>query len=236
MNNNLKEYVWVFVGCGGTFYAASPYLAVLAKRYYGTQALFLDPDAVRSDNFDRQWPGFIMGESKVELARNALGLPSALGIVGRFDPVDRSLNKATEGRPVLAIVNVDNDEARLNVADWLSSRISTGIMVVSGCEKTLGQCYPGVWNEGEAILDWRTLHPDVGHTSGSSDDPCNAQTIRSNALTGVLVGMCIEDIAEWLTSAGSHEVLSEFYWDIDPETDRVKMWELLVPTRRAVSA
>ena len=233
MNPNLKDYAWVFVGCGGTFYAASPYLAVLVRRYCRRPIILFDPDTVEQENLDRQWPWAEVGDSKVRIGSRALRIEDFVSIVDCFKADDSVLEEATDGRPVLAIVNVDNNEARLDVAAWLASRISPGIMVVSGCEQTLGQCYAGLWDEGEAILDWRTLHPDVGDTTVAPVNSCNIQTIQSNALTGVLVGMCIEEIARWLQYSQRKDV-SEYYWDIDKETGRVKMWELLVETKREV--
>lgn len=235
MNQDLRDYTWVFVGCGGTFYAASPYLAVLAKRYCRSKAILIDPDTIGSEDYDRQWPGYPNGWTKVEAAQNALCVEGATRLACRFRADDTVLEEATDGRPVLAIVNVDNDEARLDVANWLASRISPGIMVVSGCERNFGQCYPGVWDGGEAILDWRALHPDVGDTSAPPVNPCNLQDVRANALTGVLVGMCIEDVADWLRVVSS-EFLSEFYWGIYPETKRVKMWESVVTAERTVAS
>lgn len=235
MNGDLKDYMWVFVGCGGTFYAASPYLAVLAKRFCRRYPLLIDPDSIDIDvgDSDRQWPGFPAGQDKVEAAQNALFLPAATKLVCKFQADDPMLEAETDGRPVLAIVNVDNDRARLDVADWLASRVSPGIMVVSGCERTFGQCYPGVWDQGEPILDWRTLHPDVGDTSTAPINPCNLQDVRANALTGVLVGLCIENVARWLSDQ-SQEFLSEFYWDMDAVTSRIKMWEAVVKAERKV--
>lgn len=243
MNTNLKEYVWVFVGCGGTFHAASPYLAVLAKKYCRGRVLFIDPDSVEEGNASRQWPWYSPGVTKSVAGAIAVlgdndanpGPVDVYEVVGRFHVGDSLLGESTDGRPVIVIVNVDNDEVRLNIADWLESRISPGIMVVSGCERTFGQCYAGVWNEGEAILDWRRLHPDVGVDPDRDVNSCSVQTMRSNALTGTLVGMCIEDIARWLAD-GAKGDLSEFYWGISDESERVNMWELLVPTRRQVTA
>lgn len=235
MNQDLKDYTWVFVGCGGTFYAASPYLAVLVKQYCSRPVILIDPDTAEEGNASRQWPHLSQGESKVMAGSIALSPRHQVEIEGRFSASDSLLEELTDGRPVLAIVNVDNDEARLDVANWLGSRVSPGIMVVSGCERTHGQCYSGVWDEGEAILDWRTFHPDVGGGGAAPVNPCNLQDVRSNALTGVLVGLCIEDVDRWLEDT-SLEALSEFYWDLDPETLRIKMWELRVDAKRMVTA
>lgn len=209
----LDEYVWVFIGCGGTFYTTSPYLAVLHRRYKPKTTILIDPDVVEEGNYDRQWPGFRPGISKVAVADELVhspDLPMSVCIVDEFNPSDRLLDAHTKGKPVLAIVNVDNDIARLQVADWLENRISPGIMVVSGCERTFGQCYPGIWMDGEPIFDWRDCHKDVG-VGPSSPDRCNAQDVRANAMTGVLVGMCIEDIAHRLEH-DSLQSVTEFYW------------------------
>jgi len=217
----LDEYVWMFIGCGGTFYAASSYLAVLYRRYNPETTILIDPDIVEEDNYDRQWPGFSPGVSKADVANELLcDHRHNTCIVGKFNPCDPLLDKHTDGKPVLAIVNVDNDMARLQVADWLENRISPGIMVVSGCERTFGQCYPGIWMAGEPIFDWRDYHRDVG-TGPSSPDRCNAQDIRANALTGTLVGMCIEDIAHRLAYTNLMDV-TEFYWDF--QQGILNMW------------
>jgi hypothetical protein len=228
---SLKDYVWVFVGCGGTFYAASPYLAVLRRRYAGGGTILIDPDDLKKDDHDRQWPAYCAG-FKVEAAANALDCDMATQMVGSFNSSDRVLEGPTDGQPVLAIVNVDNDQARLAVADWLASRVSPGIMVVSGCERLFGQCYPGVWMDGEAVHDWRDCHPDVGTESGSMHR-CNLQDIRANALTGVCVGMCIEDIARRVENQEWGH-LREFYWHIDEKREAlpgpgvINMWDIVV--------
>ncbi|KKL87890.1 hypothetical protein LCGC14_1930160 [marine sediment metagenome] len=221
----LEDYVWVFVGCGGTFYAASPYLAVLCKRCGCTAPLLIDPDQVTLDNQDRQWAGYGSPYSKVEAAEEVLGIgEDATLIVDRFNPVDSVLCRHTEGKPVIAIVNVDNNAARLEVARWLSDRVSDGIMIVSGCERAFGQCYPGIWKDGEPVYDWRAHHSDVVQdSSSSSDNPCNAQDVRANALTGVLVGMCIEDIARRM-SDGDWVNVAEFYWDLRHPSESLSMW------------
>lgn len=206
------EYVWVYVGCGGTLYAATPYLAVLHKRFSPKHTFLIDPDAVELGNYDRQWPGWKPGNSKVSAAEEALvaqdsGMVTCL--VEEFRADDLVLEEATDGRPVLAIVNVDNDQCRLDVADWLESRVSPGVMTVSGCEHDKGQCYPGIWQDGEAVYDWRENHPDVGQPS-ETGPACRMQDIRANALTGVLVGMCLESV-----SKNPHPVeVQEFYWDL----------------------
>jgi len=229
------EYVWVFVGCGGTLYGASAYLSVLHRRYDPKKTFLIDPDAVESENFDRQWPGWCPGNSKVSAAEEVLvdrRRPGAVvGIVDTFRADDSLLEESTDGRPVLAIVNVDNDQARLDVADWLESRVSDGVMIVSGCEHDKGQCYPGIWLGGEAVYDWREHHPDVGQPSPTGPT-CNLQNIRANALTGVLVGMCLEDLA---TSHSRPGMVTEFYWSFD-RTRGVRMWTNLAFCREGVVA
>lgn len=209
--NPFEDYVWVFVGCGGTFYAASPYLAVLCTRYSCMTPILIDPDTVSVDNHDRQWPGWYSSQEKVQVAEAALG-GACTTIVDKFNSADSVLNALTRGKPVIAIVNVDNNAARLEVAQWLSERHSDGIMIVSGCERTFGQCYPGIWKDGEPVYDWRESHRDVVlDSSPSPSNPCNAQDVRANALTGVLVGMCIEDVASRMDEEYWNYV-TEFYW------------------------
>ena len=226
-----EDYVWVFVGCGGTFYAASSYLSVLCKRYCRGTMILVDPDIVGIDGQDRQWSGWNPNQSKVEVAGYILDQDDLVPItlVSKFDPADSLLCKHTEGKPVMAIVNVDNNEARLDVARWLADRCSDGIMIVSGCEKTFGQCYPGIWKDGEPVYDWRESHRDVVQgSSSSSDNPCNAQDVRANALTGVLVGMCIEDVAQKMTEGWY--TTREFYWKMRNES--LTMWSALVACKK----
>ena len=233
----LDEYVWMFVGCGGTFYAASPYLAVLYCRYAPRHEIILiDPDIVEKDNYGRQWPGWTSGGAKVECADTILGT-LGLELVSRFQETGDYLDEATDGRPVLAIVNVDNDQTRLDVASWLEKRISPSIMVVSGCEQDHGQVYPGIWMEGEPVYDWRKVHTDVGRESTGPVNPCQAQTIQANALTGVLVGMCIEDIATRLRD-GTLNFVREFFWNTGRKTGEIgrllNMWATTEECERGI--
>ncbi|KKN80407.1 hypothetical protein LCGC14_0330000 [marine sediment metagenome] len=227
----LNDYIWVFVGCGGTFYAASPYLAVLRRRYGGKHStIFIDPDSLAPDNKERQWPLCAPGVTKVSIAAEILGEEEGLEIMARFSPSDPFLGTETSGKPVLAIVNVDNDDTRLQVAEWLAGRVSPGIMVVSGCERLNGQCYSGIWQDGKAILDWRKYHEDVGEEDDTGHR-CNPQDVRANALTGVCVGMCIEDVAG-LLEGGLIGSAKEFWWETGPRTTSV--WHTYVPLIKAV--
>lgn len=228
------EYVWMFVGCGGTLYGAMPYLAVLHRRYQPKDTLFIDPDVIEEGNYDRQWPGWLSGNSKVSIAEEGIVDPSldtgrVTCIVDSFRADDPLLGERTDGRPVLAIVNVDNDQARLDVADWLEGRVSDGVMTVSGCEQGKGQCYPGIWLDGEAVYDWREHHPDVGQPSPTGPT-CNLQNIRANALTGVLVGMCLEDLA----NDPCPDSVNEFYWGT--QEGNVHMWASSAMCREGVAS
>lgn len=233
----LNEYVWVFIGCGGTFYAASPYLSTLVRRYSRRAVVIIDPDDIEESNQDRQWPEHLVGTTKVECADTALATfiaHDALKLVSRFQEVGRHLDKVTNGQPVLAIVNVDNDQTRLDVARWLENRVSPGIMVVSGCERTHGQAYPGIWMDGEPVYDWRNIHADVGEESSEPVNPCQAQNIQANALTGTLVGMCIEDIARRL-SDGTLNFVREYYWNVgEGPTPLLAMWHTTEECGKAV--
>jgi hypothetical protein len=234
----LEDYVWVFVGCGGTFYAASPYLAVLCKRYCKTPLIIIDPKGVRESDHGRQWTGWTLGSSKVGAASEMLNDRSQRSesiLIGEsFSSDDRILSATTEGKPVIAIVNVDNNAARLEVAEWLAGRVSDGIMIVSGCERTFGQCYPGIWKDGEPVYDWRENHKDVVQDSSSSpSNPCNAQDVRANALTGVLVGMCIEDVALMMANKVDGMDVVEFYWSVtDGPLGALRMWTTQVPCKK----
>jgi hypothetical protein len=235
----MKNWVAVFVGCGGTFYAASPYLAVLHRRYRPGTTILIDHDLVEEENYERQWPGFRPGLPKVypaeELLVDSRTGQSTYNIIDKFKMDHAILESKTVGRPVLAIVNVDNDEARLEVAQWLEDREEDGIMVVSGCERRHGQCYPGVWMGGRPVYDWREHHEDVVTRPPVIRNACNLQNVRANALTGVLVGMCIEDVVARLETGRWGEV-AEFYWEVDGETDRVKMWETMAKCREEVAS
>ncbi|KKK83394.1 hypothetical protein LCGC14_2793840, partial [marine sediment metagenome] len=206
------------------FYTASPYLAVLRRRYQGdSKTILIDPDEIVEGNYGRQWPGFMGGTLKVSCAARSLSLDrlQAMRLANTFDSTDNILAVETDGWPVLAIVNVDNDHARIAVADWLASRMSMGIMVVSGCERLFGQCYSGVWMDGQAVHDWRDHHKEVGQ-EGTSTLRCNIQDVRANALTGVLVGMCVEDMSTRLV-ANEWDEVHEFYWEMDSR-QAVRMW------------
>jgi hypothetical protein len=230
----VKDYVWVFIGCGGTFYAASPYLSILLREYAPSdRPIFIDPDITNVGDWFRQWPSSPPGHSKVHLAAGALGERSdlTLGIVEKFRADDPLLEEKTEGSPVLAIVNVDDDQCGLDVAEWLASRISPGIMVVSGCERDYGQCYAGIWEGGRAILDWRELHSDVGQGHQTSH-VCGGQNVRANALTGALVGSCVEDMISWVQC--KRQLLREFYWATkkDKNGENLRMWTSWVKCRK----
>lgn len=222
MNSTLNDYVWVYIGCGGTFYQASPYLSVLQQTHgAGALVLTIDPDKTSEDGGDRQWPRWHKNFPKANLAVSVLG---RLGgdnhkvLVEAFSETSPELREATDGKPVLAIVNVDNDECRLDVARWLSSRVADGIMLVSGCSRTYGQCYPGVWRGGRPIYDWRKLHTDVGEPEEAGvGGQCNLQTVRANALTGVCVGQCLEDIAMRVDMDNWYNV-KEFHWSAENDT------------------
>lgn len=231
----IGEYKWVFIGCGGTLFAASPYLSVLLRRYCKTTSILIDPDVVEKGNQNRQWPGSTVGVPKVFEAHRSLALDDTVRFESRFSPHDEVLGRLTDGHPVLAIVNVDNDRTRLQVADWLESRQSPGIMIVSGCEKDKGQAYPGIWNDGEAIFDWRETHCDVGGEEGPQN-PCNLQDIRANALTGTLVGLCLEDVIGRLgrTNQEFPPQIREFYW-ASQENGSVRMWTVLARCEEVVS-
>lgn len=232
MLRTLKDFVWVFVGCGGTFYTASPYLAVLRKRYQGdSTTLLIDPDEIVSGNYERQWPGIYGGTLKVTCAERSLilGPTQTVKLAAMFSPTDNILARETDGQPVLVIVNVDNDNARIVVADWLASRMSTGIMVVSGCERSLGQCYSGVWMDSQPVHDWRDHHKDVGQGEGGTNR-CNVQDVRANAMTGVLVGMCIESIALNVQN-NMWDQVQEFYWGMEI-MDSPRVWASWVKCRK----
>ncbi len=230
---NLGDFTWVFIGCGGTFYGAAPYLSVLWHRHKPKRTIFIDPDYIEDRNAERQWPTASAGTAKTELGADAVsawsydeGEYDIEMLNSRFD----EFTLANETGPILAIVNVDNNPARLAVRSWLDTRQSMGIMVVSGCQHNYGQVYYGVWQDGP-IHDWLPLHDDVNNTDPPRLQPggCGGQTISANVLTGQFVGVAIEDIERQLSLDGPFAYVTEWYW----KTDTADKNSVLVPTVKA---
>lgn len=241
---NLRSATWVFGGCGGTFYCAVPYLRVLLARYLPERVCCVDPDYLDHTNHTRQWP---LESLKVPGDPKCLVASDALGALGGWD--FRAVNGAitTNGihmvseqaiGPMLLVLNVDNNEARLAAREWCQIRAAyyPTAMVVSGCDGTKGQAYWGLWVPppkthdgcrchgaiGVAVHDWLELHPDVEDQAvDQRTGACGGQTIFANAITGQMVGMAIEDLDRFLYDTSEDPQASEFYWAKDEKTGKL---------------
>jgi hypothetical protein len=221
---NGKDMTWVFVGCGGTFYYATPYLSVLLARYKPKKVITVDPDQIDTESASRQWANMNIGSRyKAMLAHSALGLDlwdaESCSFVRWFNHGAGLAEAIGIGAPVVLVVNVDNHSGRLECQQWASSRDGMTGMVVSGCDGEKGQCVWGLYKDGEAVHNWMALHPDTYDTSiDERRATCGGQTVRANALTGQLVGACLEECMEaMLDSPVYPEQVSEFYWRTTPD-------------------
>ena len=208
------DWVWVYVGCGGTFYMAAPFLAVQEARRQGGVSVLVDPDCIEDGNEDRQWPGWVPGDAKVEAGRQALYLEEDRCAMVEKRFLDSDLAKYVGDRSVLAIVNVDNNPTRVEVRNWLSMRHASGALLLSGCEDTMGQAYWGLWDQGKAVHDCLDVHFDVLSEDVTSVDKCNLQTAIANQMTASCLAMAFLDLAtcvEFLEQ-GLPVCPSEFHW------------------------
>jgi len=226
---NTSDLNVVFVGCGGTFFMGMPYFKVLMRRYDPRRVLFVDPDKVLGKNQNRQWPHKgSRGEFKSLVATSEFDLGCHYGL--SFREFIRSPVEDFLPGDVLLVVNVDNDEARLEVREWVKERPGWAGMVVSGCEANYGQAYWGAWKNGVAIHDWRMLHKDVGREEEvEQGHTCMPQTAEANALTGVLAGLALADALACYEGdrSFSYTHSREYYWSMDA-LKRVKSWTLEV--------
>lgn len=216
----------VFVGCGGTFwYGRSIFSAMLKKLApqigRGGRVIFVDPDRIEEGNTTRQWCDIGMLGSKAHRADESTITPG-LRSLGR--PYGMDFQTWTElnpgGRipdgPVLVIVNVDNNRARLQVREWALQRDPRTVMVVSGCELHHGQVYYGAYGaDGILTHDWYRAHKDVD--DGSDYAPvgpgeCGAQSVVSNALTAALFAPALDDAMKWLIQGSEPALIREWYW------------------------
>lgn len=221
----------VFVGCGGTFFMGVPYFKVLVQRCDPRQVLFVDPDKVRGKNLDRQWPyKDLRGEYKAWLAAQEFGRCSIMDAAcGPFLACGVWVESEKDA---LVVVNVDNDEARLEVREWAKNRPGWSGMVVSGCEANYGQAYWGAWEDGVAIHDWGELHPDVGRDEGT-EHRCAPQTAEANAMTGVLAGLALADLLAVYQTGVHPTMVREYYWSVDA-LSRTKSWTMEIVRRGEV--
>jgi len=221
---------WVFVGCGGTFFMAIPIYSVLLHKYRPGSITVIDPDRTELKNYDRQWPGRAPGQEKAHHGRVALGCPG-VSIAERFNPSDEVLIERTEGRPVVAIVNVDNDQARLDVHSWLASRVSDGVMIDSGCEAEYGQSWAGIWLGSKCIHDWSITHPSVGTVAPAAGGGCSPQTAMSNLMTATCSALMIEEVVRWLQAldVGIPLSIQEYEWQIWSSKGEIRLWNTKIP-------
>lgn len=208
----------IFVGCGGTFYAALGLIAQWLHKWAPNRVLLCDPDALEVQNFNRQW-ALVQNntaDSKVSAASRMLRRcyrteqhNCTFGELTRIHSVRRSL----ETMPTLLVVNTDNNASRLECRNWckaLAERHSTG-MVVSGCDAMRGQAYSGLWTPMDEVHDWLRTHADVEDTSeDGTTPPCGGQTLESNALTAVCLGNALQNFANHVTAS---QRLCEYYWN-----------------------
>lgn len=227
----------VFVGCGGTFwYGRSIFSAMLKKLapQIGTdgRVILVDPDRIEEGNTTRQWCNSNrLGLSKAHCAEADVILPE-LRALGRpylmpFQTwVEMNPGAGIPNGPVLVIVNVDNNLARLQVRDWALQRDPRTVMVVSGCELHHGQVYYGAYGAGGILThDWLQTHDDVsgvrlGSPAGSGE--CGAQSVVSNAMTAALFAPALEEAMKWLTRGEEPAGIQEWYWRGDYLVHR--MW------------
>ena len=54
-NNEKRPLAFLYVGCGGTFWAAHPFLSQIWHKHKPAVTAFIDPDIIGPENADRQW-------------------------------------------------------------------------------------------------------------------------------------------------------------------------------------
>jgi hypothetical protein len=227
---NLGEFTLVFVGCGGTFWAGANTFAALLRAYSVGNVICTDPDSVTRENQERQWTAAGVGRPKAELAVETLGRGTAIST--NFQAGDLPF-----GVPVIVVTNPDNHDCRLGVAYALAARRGLGIQVVSGCELDHGEVYTGAWEDGRIIHEWRYFHPDVTYADrGARPSPqdreaCGGQDIRANSLTGMLVGLALEEVLSGVSRPFWRMEFTEWYWRdaTDPLTSPALLWKKVRP-------
>lgn len=219
----MEQTVMVFVGCGGTFWTASPMLAALVRKYNPAMCHFIDPDRVEEQNLERQWVLARPGEPKATLGGSAIGPSGPSKCVERFFwEVRDDLQAHGEAPTMVFVVNVDNDEARLEVRAFCREYPGTAIMVMSGCDQNFGQVYTGWWDNWRTVHDWLESHPDIreGKPPG---DTCG-QNIFSNAMTGVFLGAALHHVMDALRNGEPPEEMLEWYWRRGERDHKIKSW------------
>lgn len=220
----MRDEIWVFVGCGGTFFHALTMYQALVAKYRPERVLCIDPDVITEDNRTRQWFGATLGARKGLAAASYLepadSLSVKVGAAGWESDIVQLMPDIHGGR-VLWVVNVDNHEARRELVWWVRRLAGDHRMVVSGCDKKKGQVWWGHWRSRGALFDWLELHPDVANGDGMMD-PAYGQDVKANAATGFLSATMIQSYLEDGNSPRKQEV----YWQEDEETGLIKTWAL----------
>lgn len=221
---------FIFAGCGGTFWTATPILAALVKKYKPDLCAFVDPDILEAHNLQRQWVNADAGQSKVTVARFAvMGEAAEHGSIASVNRFPEGGGQQFDGMDVIVITNVDSNAARLDIRNWCRRRPGFSAMIVSGCDKTYGQVYTGIWHNQDALVDWGEWHPEME----SPTSPANTcgQNIMSNAQTGVYLGWALMDVMEQYLGGGDAR---EYYWSRDQGTSCLKGWMETIPMKVSV--
>lgn len=235
-----KEMGIVFVGCGGTFWTSSPYFSYLLQEIRPASVYAIDPDKLTEENLERQWCNYSdrnVGVAKATCAMREIALQdrTTCGVYGvavkKFQEWmnDVDAQEDLEDKPVLVIVNVDNDEARLAVREWCQQRFRQTIMVMSGCDMNYGQVYYGVYQGAGGLPakhDWFDLHTDVGKRAEPIQRDgvgCGAQSTLSNFMTGALFAPAIEEAVQWFRDEWTVKTVGEWYWRRF-EDGKLKAW------------
>lgn len=235
----MRQRVFVFVGCGGTFWTASPTLAALTKKYQPQKCFFVDPDVLEERNLERQWVLAQPFDTKANIGRKAIvGAEMRATIEGKsclqlFSEWLQEHRGELADKDVVFIVNVDNDDARLEIRDYcrLLHR-GTAIMVMSGCDVNYGQVYTGWWEEQRPHHDWAESHPDIQRNKPPGDR-CG-QNIFSNSMTGAFLGAAMHHVCGHLELEEKPEVMLEWYWRRGENDYIIKSWtDEVVPTGMA---
>lgn len=230
MGEGLRDWNTIFVGCGGTFYAALSLIAQWLYKWTPGRVMLCDPDILEARNFHRQWAMASREDSKAGMACRVLRTFGPVPHACRFSELTgiNSVRRSLEIAPTLLVVNTDNNESRLECRNWckaLAERHSTG-MVVTGCDAEKGQAYSGLWTPMGDVHDWLEAHSDVEDTSeDGTNPPCGGQTLESNALTAICMGRALENFCLHVTAG---QRLREYYWSKMDQEGRTFLYERAV--------
>ncbi len=217
-----STWTLVIVGCGGTLWCATPYLSALIRRFGFKKVILIDPDVLTAENLGRQWCNFgdSVGSSKVQLAATALGCSNATLVQSTFWEATRKVT--TKGTKTLFLVCTDNNESRLEVSNYVMT--FGGAIVLCGCDGGGGQAY---WGANTELLHYDLVghHPDLKDGGGEprTEAGCGGQTTYANAITGQLLCMCIEDLADILRDP--YVGAREFWWEKN-KVGRFRAWQV----------